>query len=932
MTEESLAGEITLNPAPALNAMRTVSNAAKQFTTGMTRRMTAAANSLKQIGRSIGLIGGAMAGAATLVARSSFDIQRSLGQLKSLYIDLGQEGARAAAKEIQEAALEMSSTFAGVGAKEIIDGAYSIRSAMSDLSSTAVADLAKMSATVAKATKASSDQIADLYTTVQATFGRGIDAQEFGDQFAGVIAQGVKQFKLDGPKIQAFWENAGATAFGVGRRFEEVIAIAGVLGQQIGGAEAGTALRTLDLQAGNVEKKFKQLAKTNKAFAGLTFVGEGGRIKEMPALIGEVEKAVKAAREGYAGAKGDQAELILLTELFGVKGRKVFDILRTQLDAVTSGEKSLIKAREDGIKTAEEMAKIMDEMFGPQVQLAMQKVGNIIDRISLAMGEMLAPGVKQINQFLTGIEKWVKENEGAAKSIGIIVTAVGALGAALVGVGTTLFVLGVALSGFSTAIAAIGGAIALVISPLGIMVAGLVAAGTLLARIPAVTDTVSGAFKTMGDAIKEAFGGIADAFVAGDLELAFQVATSGLRLVWAKAIAYLKSQWEIFTFQCSELFRTAVEDVAGLLIDLKASFLGIWQDVGNSVEDVWIDIAASFQSIWERAMGAVAKFILNIWQGIQEEFLDVQYALHLIDTDEYQRDLQKLRSAQEQSQRFLESDKQARLDAIEKEAVARQQARAAEHKDTLDRLEKERVATIAALRGTEGGTGRRAEHLARLREIEAETNLAKGQYQAALDASKEQRRQAEEAAKATDKSKKNLTAGGKQVDKDFKKAEATTRVMANALKEVCPAKELEKTLVTARGGLKQVGAGFAFPKLTEDQAKAVQAGTAVPAATQAAARVVQAGVSAAKAGEAQAEAEKTAAYVRASGAVSPAGPTAAEADVVRTTIEAIDLTSQVAQLNVEGMNQMREYVTRLKGDVGNLSNTVETIATETRSQ
>lgn len=893
--DDSLTGVISLNPAPALAAMAKVQAGASKFAANLSNRMRAAGQSMKSVGASIGIVGGAMAGAATLVARSSFDIQKSLGELKSLYVDLGQEGAQRAAKEIQDAALEMSTAFAGVTATDIINGAYDIRSALSDLSATAVADLSKMAATTAKATKSTASQISDLFTQLQASYGEvsGLEAPEFGEQFSGVIAQAVKQFKLTGPKISEFWENAGSSAFNAGRRFEETIAIAGTLGQVIGGAEAGTALRFLDQQAGNVEKKFRQLAKTNAAFGEISFIAESGRIKEMPQLLAEVEKAIQAVSAGYQGATGAQAAAILLTELFGARGRKVYDILKTQVNNVVEGEKALVKAREGGLATAQQMAEIMDDTFGNQTQLAMQKVGTIIDRISLAIGETFKPMIKSMNQYLDGTLEWIQQNEEIAATIGTVVAAIGAMGAALAATGAALYAGGIAVSGFATGAAALNalfsgasGLIALAAGATAKIVAlnKAFSATAILAKYHAILAAITTAFNALkavatGAAIKSLIA-VGPALVAGWLPVIAPVAAVAAALAsvgyaaytiykYYKDSRYIKETqeetWKLekatraYQQQLENLYATQERHgssrTEAVALEMITEEIKQYKRLGKTDDQIRKQIESNIDSLskyrqakWSedsaftegqfRERQAERKTMLEAYKTALDEELIAKTKTEKQKTQIAKEEADKQREINEQlinQFKSLQEQYQQQLESYRKQEF--QQAEESTFEKILnDSAADARKWTQDLLSGTLSRMQETREQIkqlqAKLGETPTEQGLAKFKdLMKTIRTLEESERRYEgflrRAERAEEFRAKKLSKGSNEFKNDTQKAGEHIKQMAEKVRDLCPARELEKTMITAAGGFAKVSAGIqAGQAQVAANAQAASAGTA----------------------------------------------------------------------------------------------------------
>jgi hypothetical protein len=145
------------------------------------------------------------------------------------------------------------------------------------------------------------------------------------------------------------------------------------------------------------------------------------------------------------------------------------------------------------------------------------------------------------------VTRWIRNNQQLVRTVGLV-------GVGLVAVGTTLAAIGGGLVVVATVMGSIATLAAAVLSPVGLIVVAVVAIGAALAAavIYWVRFTASGqrafaalvhAFRPLAKTLQTAFGGILDAIRGGNIELAFRVMTTGLKLLWLQFIDFATAKF-----------------------------------------------------------------------------------------------------------------------------------------------------------------------------------------------------------------------------------------------------------------------------------------------------------------------------------------------------------------------------------------------------
>lgn len=194
------------------------------------------------------------------------------------------------------------------------------------------------------------------------------------------------------------------------------------------------------------------------------------------------------------------------------------------------------------------------EEFGKRTREAWDSVVAILR----AVRDVLKFVIGLIQQGYNSVKKWTEENQGLVKSV-----------AALVAITTTFRLVVWALTAAVTALSLAWAAFRAVmgINALISLVSGLVGAFTSLnIAIVAVVATagmfiyemwktgeldglisrLASLFEGLSDTVNKTWKGIVDAFKAGDIKLAFEVAWAGVKLGFMQMIAFIRAEWHRF--------------------------------------------------------------------------------------------------------------------------------------------------------------------------------------------------------------------------------------------------------------------------------------------------------------------------------------------------------------------------------------------------
>lgn len=406
---------------------------------------------------------------------------------------------------------------------------------------------------------------------------------------------------------------AGPVAKSLGLSLEDTTAILGVLGNVgIQGSEAGTALRRLSVISAGAGKELQDLF-------GVTNTDAAGNLKPLVDILDEINEATKNMPVAERTAK--------MAKAFGLLGITSANVLSQSADGVRGLADSLRGAE----GTAAKAAKEMDAGLGGALRIALSAV----EGTALAIGDALAPSLqsllKGVESVATGLTKFIKENEAlvvsAAKGIAIFT----GVGLGLIAVGSAIQLASFAMGGLLTAFGGLAAVVGVVLSPLGLLVAGVSAVvmlgpqirGAFAGALDGVADAAgvvgesfrslasdaSVVFSDLASTASTTFNGIYEAIADGDLAGAMDVLWAGLKAGWLRGVEALMSYvdpWistfqNAFTILGAEIYKawdSIWVGVSNSFNTFGAYLQGAFDNVINGVMAAWDNLEAGIRKSW----------------------------------------------------------------------------------------------------------------------------------------------------------------------------------------------------------------------------------------------------------------------------------------------------------------------------------------------
>lgn len=286
---------------------------------------------------------------------------------------------------------------------------------------------------------------------------------------------------------------------------------------------------------------------------------------------------LRAIAAGLSSIENPAQRTAAAMEILGKGGTKLLPMM-SELQGLEGRAKGL------GLEVSSKDAQLADALGD-----TLSELWKTTKQVAFTIGAALAPSLMTTVTWLTNgisaVLKFIDQNRSLVVIASTVATVLMAVGAGLVAMGMTITVVGIALGGltaawgalvafvssaFAGAMAAAGAAFAFIFSWAGLAtVAILGLAGYFAYTSGAIGASVS-FLKRVFDSLKTdalaAFQGIRDAIEAGDISLAVEVLWTGLKLQFAKGIAYLAEHWGGLATGMVVAFVTMAQQIADVLV------------------------------------------------------------------------------------------------------------------------------------------------------------------------------------------------------------------------------------------------------------------------------------------------------------------------------------------------------------------------------
>lgn len=429
---------------------------------------------------------------------------------------------------------------------------------------------------------------------------------------------------------------------------------------------------------------------------------------EMNALEGNSpDERVKILLNALAGIEDPSLRAGVAMKVLGRAGRQLLP-MAGNFDALAA------QAEKFGIVLSSDDAKAAAELTD-----ALNLLKNVLKTVLIQIGSALAgDATKAALKFAEIASKaieWAKNNRELIATVAKIVGIVAAAGAGLITLGVAaaalnaIIGLGITLwTGIGAAIGLVGTLIGALMSPIGLVIAGIAALSAFFIDWGGVaSDTLTKAgdeFHGFKERAISAWGGIRDAIAAGDLKLAFKIVVLALKAEWLRIVNAIKAKWNEWIGFFQSIWTNAVFGAARIMTNAWAGLQKFWWNLTDTLADAWSIFTGFIQKTWNKTVG----FLKKAWgklksmvtgkKGRSSADIDRETSRLNAEVDR-KRDAAIMQRERERKAGLaaIERNRQGTIDGLNEELERREQARRNAEQTELDENEAKLQAARAEL-------------------------------------------------------------------------------------------------------------------------------------------------------------------------------------------------------------------------------------------
>lgn len=451
--------------------------------------------------------------------------------------------------------------------------------------------------------------------------------------------------------------------------------LAGVDSEQLTGG-LNKMQKTLFDAAGGSEAAQKALGAV-----GLTVEGLAGL---------KPDEQFKAIAEGLSRVTDPAQRTALAMKLFGKSGVDLLPMLSggaAGLDAMQA------EARRLGVEISTADAAAGDQL-GDTLDTLTTQFTAIAVRVSAAVLPAIQWFAEAVRELAVRSATWISENKGLIQTVFMVAAGLTVAGGVVAALGFAISVIGAVVGVFATGLSMVGGLIGAILSPIGLLTAGVLGLGAYMVYASdaggKAMEWLGGAFDTVAGDAATAWGGIKSAIAAGDLGAAAAVGLGFLKLEFTRALGFLSTKWAEFSAWIQNIGADVWHGVAVTMSDAYAGFESYLAGSFPQLYEIWTTFTTWLSNTWTKAMGWLAEKYSEAVQAITGQ--DQTAGIEGI-----RRETQSQIDANNaESQRRLALDQEGRMADIENRRQGRAAGFAKDNADSKSRNEADRDAAIKA--------------------------------------------------------------------------------------------------------------------------------------------------------------------------------------------------------------------------------------------
>jgi hypothetical protein len=442
-----------------------------------------------------------------------------------------------------------------------------------------------------------------------------------------------------------------------------------------------------------------------------TLVAAAGGSKSAAKALGDVgltveglaglkpDEQFKAIAEGLSRVTDPAQRTALAMEIFGKSGADLLPMLAggaAGLDAMQA------EARRLGVEITAADAAAADKL-GDTLDTLKTQFTAIAIRVSAAILPAVQRFATAVTELAVRSGVWIRENRALIQTVfaiggGLVAAgaAISGFGFALSGVGTGLGIVVKLLPLMGAGFGLIGSTLGVLMTPLGAVTAAVVGLGSYLVYSSGAGGDalrwLGGEFSAVAGDATSAWAGIKAALGSGDLGAAAAVGLGFFKLEFLRATTWVSTAWEKFNAWindgAADAWYLAVETMSNAWAGFESFYVtgtsylkGVWETFSTWIGNTWDSLMGWLAEKYSQAVGAITGEDQTAGiEGIRRSTQD--------SIDQRNRD-------SSQAQASLSADQQTRLGAIENARAQRSRDNAAANADSRGANASARDAAIA---------------------------------------------------------------------------------------------------------------------------------------------------------------------------------------------------------------------------------------------
>lgn len=437
----------------------------------------------------------------------------------------------------------------------------------------------------------------DILTDAITAFG---DQAEDASRYADVMTAACTSANVTVETLGESYKYVGALAGSMGYDVDQVTTALAAMGNAgIKGSTAGTALRSA---ISNMAAPTKEVQAGMDAL-GLSLTNTDGSMKSFEQVIGDIQGAFSGLDEASQAAYAKQ-----------IFGKQAMSGMLAIVNTSTEDYNALASAIDNSGGAAEKAANTqLDNLQG---QLTLLK--SAVEGLAITFGNKLLPYIKKAAEFVQGLaDKFNALSDEQVDMVIKIAAIAAAIGPAIMVFGKLVTTVGTAFRMFNmvkSAISAFGGVIGLITSPVGIVIAVLLA-------IVAATILVVKNWDKIKAAAQKVFGFVQKIF--GDLGIStesFKAKLAPLGEKFMEIGAKLQELWTVVQpvlAKIGEIAKLVFEVYIGAAI---GAAIGYFQALWNGVTEIVSGLMTAFGGVIDFITGVFTGNWQKAWDGVKSIF------------------------------------------------------------------------------------------------------------------------------------------------------------------------------------------------------------------------------------------------------------------------------------------------------------------------